>query len=71
MGKEFINTSLFMVFVYVFVCIQISNMDQSLIIQTTDALLSCLKNSIKIYIKTAPTCSGVTVTPPSGRVNLM
>jgi len=25
-----------------------------------------LKNSIKIYIKTAPTCFGVTVTPSSG-----
>jgi len=25
-----------------------------------------LKNNIKIYIKTAPTCFGVTVTPSSG-----
>ena len=37
----------------------------------TDALVSCLKNSVKIYIKidikTAPTCFGVTVTPSSGR----
>ena len=32
----------------------------------TDAPVSCLKNSIKIYIKTAPTCFGVTVTPSSG-----
>ena len=32
----------------------------------TDALVSCLKNNIKIYIKTAPTCFGVTVTPSSG-----
>jgi len=31
----------------------------------TDALVSCPKN-IKIYIKTAPTCFGVTVTPSSG-----
>jgi len=31
--------------------------------------MSCLKNSniyIKFYIKTAPTCFGVTVTPSSG-----
>jgi len=29
--------------------------------------VSCLKkNSSKIYIKTAPTCFGVTVTPLSG-----
>ena len=27
-----------------------------------------LKNSIKIYIKTAPTCFGVTVTPSSGNI---
>ena len=36
----------------------------------TDAPVSCFKNSIKlyieIYIKTAPTCFGVTVTPSSG-----
>jgi hypothetical protein len=31
----------------------------------TDAQVSCLKNSIKIYIKTAPTCFGA-VTPSSG-----
>ena len=35
-----------------------------------NAIVSCLKNSIKIYIKiyieTAPTCFGVTVTPSSG-----
>jgi len=40
---------------------------QSFIYSPTDALVSCLKNSIKIcfkiYIKTAPTCFGVTVTP--------
>jgi hypothetical protein len=32
----------------------------------TDAQVKCLKNNIKIYIKTAPTCFG-TVTPSSGR----
>jgi len=32
----------------------------------TDALVSCLKNSTTIYVKTAPTCFGVTVTPSSG-----
>ena len=31
----------------------------------TDAQMNCLKNSIKIYIKTAPTCFGA-VTPSSG-----
>jgi len=31
----------------------------------TDALASCLKNNFKIYIKTAPTCFGVKVTPSS------
>jgi hypothetical protein len=31
----------------------------------TDAQVSCLKNNIKIYIKTAPTCYGA-VTPSSG-----
>ena len=30
--------------------------------------MSCLKNNIKIYIKTATTCFGVTVTPSSGSV---
>jgi len=43
---------------------------QSFIYSPTDALASCLKNSIKIYIKiyikTAPTYFGVTVTPSSG-----
>jgi len=39
---------------------------KSFIYPTTDALVSCLKNNIKIYIKTAPTCFGVTVTPSSG-----
>jgi len=41
-----------------------------LFIQGTDALVMRLKNNIriyiKIYIKTAPTCFGVTVTPSSG-----
>jgi hypothetical protein len=32
----------------------------------TDALVSSLKNNIKICIKTAPTYFGVTVTPSSG-----
>ena len=39
---------------------------QSFIYSPTDALVSCLKNNIKIYIKTAPTYFGVTVTPSSG-----
>jgi len=34
--------------------------------------VSCLENNIKIYIKiyikTSPTCFGVTVTPSSGRL---
>ena len=38
---------------------------QSFIYSPTDALVSCLKGSIKIYIKIAPTCFGVTVTPSS------
>jgi hypothetical protein len=32
----------------------------------TDAPASCLKNNIKIHIKTAPTCFGVTVAPTAG-----
>ena len=40
--------------------------DQSFIYSPTDAPVSCLKNNTKIYIKTAPTCFGVTVTPSSG-----
>jgi len=32
---------------------------KSFIYSPTDALVSCLKNNIKIYIKTAPTCFGV------------
>ena len=40
-----------------------------------DALVSCLKKNIKIYIKicikTALTCFGVTVTPPSGRIRFI
>jgi len=40
---------------------------QSFIYSPTDVLVSCLKkNNIKIYIKTAPACFGVTVTPSSG-----
>jgi len=39
---------------------------QSFIYLPTDALVSCLKNNIKVYNKTAPTCFGVTVTPSSG-----
>jgi len=39
---------------------------QSFIYSPTDALVSCLKNNIKIYIKTAPTCFGA-VTPSSRR----
>jgi hypothetical protein len=36
----------------------------------TDAPVNCLKNNIKIYIKTAPTCFG-TVTPSSGSALLV
>jgi len=39
---------------------------QSFIYSPTDAPVICFKNNIKIYIKTAPTCFGVTVTPSSG-----
>jgi len=39
-------------------------MDKSFIYSPTDAAVSCLKN-ITIYIKTALTCFGVTVTPSS------
>jgi len=43
---------------------------KSVICSSTDALVSCLKNSIKIYIKihikTTPICFGVTVTTLSG-----
>jgi len=39
---------------------------RSFIYSPTDALVSCLKNNIKIYTKTAPTCFGVTVTPSTG-----
>jgi len=42
---------------------------QSFIYSPTDAPVSCLKkNNIKIYIKTASTCFGFTVTPSSGSV---
>ena len=41
---------------------------QSFIYSPSDAVVSCLQNSIisyiKIYIKTAPICFDVTVTPP-------
>ena len=44
--------------------------NQSFIYSPTDALVSCLKNNIKIYIKiymkTATAYFGVTVTPSSG-----
>ena len=40
---------------------------QNFIFSPTDVPVSCLKNNIKIYIKTAPICFGVTVTPSSGR----
>jgi hypothetical protein len=39
--------------------------NQSFIYSPTDALVSCLKNNIKIYIKTAPTSFGA-VKPSSG-----
>ena len=45
------------VFIYLFIYL--------FIYSQTDALVSRLKNDIKIYIKTAPICFGVTVTPPS------
>jgi hypothetical protein len=38
---------------------------QGFIYSPTDPLVSCLKNNIKIYIKTAPTCFGA-VAPSSG-----
>jgi len=38
---------------------------RSFIYSPTDALVNCLKNNIKIYIKITPTCFGV-VTPSSG-----
>jgi hypothetical protein len=37
-----------------------------LLFHQLDAPVICLKNNIKIYIKTAPTYFGVTVTPSSG-----
>ena len=60
--------SLLAVFFFTFVpCIFILS---NFIYSPTDALVSCLKNNIKIYIniyiKTTPTCFGVTVTPSSG-----
>jgi len=41
-------------------------LDQSFIYSPTDAPVVVLKNNIKIYIKTASTYFGVTVTPSSG-----
>jgi len=35
-----------------------NNKYQLFIYSSSDALVSCLKNNIKIYIKTAPTCFG-------------
>jgi len=40
-------------------------MYQSFMYSPTDAIVSCPKNNIKIYIKTAPTCFGA-VTLSSG-----
>ena len=37
----------------------------------TDRLVSCFTNNIKIYIKTTPTCFGVTVTPSSGIASII
>jgi len=45
--------------------VQLDNI-KSFIYSPTDALVSFRKNNIKICIKTAPTCFGVTVTPSSG-----
>jgi len=42
---------------------------QSIIYSPTDALVSCLKNNINIYIKTAPTYFGVI--KPSSRSALI
>ena len=42
---------------------------QSVIRSPTDAIVSCLKNSIKIYIETAPTCFGVFYTIIRERFN--
>jgi len=46
--------------------LHVTGYPQICIYSPTDALVSCLKNNIKIYIQTAPTCFGVTVTPSSG-----
>jgi len=52
----------------------ILTVQQSLIYLPTDAPVSCLKNRIKmyikIYIKTATTCFGVTVAPSSGSASV-
>jgi hypothetical protein len=54
-----------------YVTLKTNKIYQSFIYSPTDALVSCLKNNIKIYtkicIKTAPTCFGA-VTPSSGSV---
>ena len=51
-------------------CLYVDIIKDLFIYSPTDAPVSCLKNNtkiyIKIYIKTAPTCFGVTVTPSSG-----
>jgi hypothetical protein len=39
---------------------------QSIIYSPNDALVRCLRNNIKIYIKTTPTYFGVTVTTSPG-----
>ena len=48
------------------VCCTNRPINQSFIYSPTDALVSCLKNNIKISIKTTPTCFDVTVIPSSG-----
>ena len=45
------------------VIINFSYNNQNFIYSPNDTPVSCLKNNIKIYIETAPTCFGVTVTP--------
>ena len=50
---------------------EIFQIDQRFINSPTDALVSCRKNDTKIYIKTAPTCFGVTVTPQNVGAVLM
>ena len=47
---------------------EVSRPYETFIHSPTDLVVSCRKNNIKIYIKTSPTCFGVTVTPSSGSV---